>query len=274
MLRQILGVGGWTLISRVTGLIRDIVIAAVLGSGLMYEAFAYAFRLPNHFRAISGKARSTRPMCRATPRRKPKAEPRRPIGLPTASSRCFSAPRRSSSSWRSSSCRARRSHCAGPLLAPEEFELVVALTRITFPSSSPDHARDPAHGDAERLASVRRRHGGTHPSQRLARVLRRPVIPVPERRACGGLRRHLVGGAAARRARWWRRNGRTRSRCRADRFSTNASRASSAGSAPRPSAPPASRSRSSSTPDCRPSSGRARWRRSTTPSASTSCRSA
>ncbi len=55
MLRQILGVGGWTLVSRVTGLIRDIVIAAVLGSGMMYEAFAYAFRLPNHFRAIFGE---------------------------------------------------------------------------------------------------------------------------------------------------------------------------------------------------------------------------
>src|SRR4029077_2835719 len=45
MLNQILGVGGWTLVSRVTGLIRDIVIAAVIGSGVMYEAFAYAFRL-------------------------------------------------------------------------------------------------------------------------------------------------------------------------------------------------------------------------------------
>ena len=55
MLKQILGVGGWTLVSRVTGLVRDIVIAAVLGSGVMYEAFAYAFRLPNHFRAIFGE---------------------------------------------------------------------------------------------------------------------------------------------------------------------------------------------------------------------------
>ena len=55
MLKQILGVGGWTLISRVTGLLRDILVAAVLGSGLMYEAFAYAFRLPNHFRAIFGE---------------------------------------------------------------------------------------------------------------------------------------------------------------------------------------------------------------------------
>jgi len=55
MLKQILGVGGWTVVSRVTGLMRDIVIAAVLGSGVMYEAFAYAFRLPNHFRAIFGE---------------------------------------------------------------------------------------------------------------------------------------------------------------------------------------------------------------------------
>ncbi|MBV9569122.1 MAG: murein biosynthesis integral membrane protein MurJ [Hyphomicrobiales bacterium] len=55
MLKQIIGVGGWTLVSRVTGLVRDIVIAAVLGSGVIYEAFAYAFRLPNHFRAIFGE---------------------------------------------------------------------------------------------------------------------------------------------------------------------------------------------------------------------------
>jgi putative peptidoglycan lipid II flippase len=55
MLKHILGVGGWTLISRVTGLIRDVVLSAVLGSGLMNEAFAYAFRLPNHFRAIFGE---------------------------------------------------------------------------------------------------------------------------------------------------------------------------------------------------------------------------
>ncbi|MFI4996609.1 MAG: lipid II flippase MurJ, partial [Hyphomicrobiales bacterium] len=55
MLKHILGVGGWTLVSRVTGLIRDIVLSAVLGSGVMNEAFAYAFRLPNHFRAIFGE---------------------------------------------------------------------------------------------------------------------------------------------------------------------------------------------------------------------------
>jgi putative peptidoglycan lipid II flippase len=55
MLKQILGVGGWTFVSRITGLVRDIVLSAVLGSGIMNEAFAYAFRLPNHFRAIFGE---------------------------------------------------------------------------------------------------------------------------------------------------------------------------------------------------------------------------
>jgi putative peptidoglycan lipid II flippase len=55
MLKSIIGVGGWTLVSRVTGLIRDIVLSAVLGSGVMNEAFAYAFRLPNHFRGILGE---------------------------------------------------------------------------------------------------------------------------------------------------------------------------------------------------------------------------
>jgi len=55
MLRHIIGVGSWTLVSRLTGLVRDIMISAVLGSGVMGEAFAYAFRLPNQFRAIFGE---------------------------------------------------------------------------------------------------------------------------------------------------------------------------------------------------------------------------
>src|SRR5262252_10100677 len=52
MIRNIFTVGGWTLISRVTGFVRDIVMAAVLGAGPIADAFLVAFRLPNHFRAI------------------------------------------------------------------------------------------------------------------------------------------------------------------------------------------------------------------------------
>ncbi|MGH6683627.1 MAG: lipid II flippase MurJ, partial [Pseudolabrys sp.] len=52
MIKRILTVGGLTLLSRLTGFARDIVLAAVLGAGPLADAFFVAFRLPNHFRAI------------------------------------------------------------------------------------------------------------------------------------------------------------------------------------------------------------------------------
>jgi putative peptidoglycan lipid II flippase len=52
MIKRILTVGGFTLLSRVTGFARDIIMAAVLGAGPIADAFLVAFRLPNHFRAI------------------------------------------------------------------------------------------------------------------------------------------------------------------------------------------------------------------------------
>lgn len=55
MIKKILSVGGWTLVSRITGFLRDIVMAAILGTGPIADAFVVAFRLPNHFRAIFGE---------------------------------------------------------------------------------------------------------------------------------------------------------------------------------------------------------------------------
>ncbi len=52
MIRRIATVGGLTLVSRLTGFVRDVVMAAVLGAGPIADAFFVAFRLPNHFRAI------------------------------------------------------------------------------------------------------------------------------------------------------------------------------------------------------------------------------
>src|ERR1700751_1176716 len=52
MLNKILPVGGYTLLSRVTGFMRDIMLAAILGAGPAADAFFVAFRLPNHFRAL------------------------------------------------------------------------------------------------------------------------------------------------------------------------------------------------------------------------------
>src|SRR5882757_1202292 len=52
MLGRIFTVGGYTLLSRLTGFARDIMLAAILGAGPMADAFFAALRLPNHFRAI------------------------------------------------------------------------------------------------------------------------------------------------------------------------------------------------------------------------------
>lgn len=52
MIGRILTVSGFTLVSRVSGFIRDIVLAAVLGAGPVADVFFVALRIPNHFRAI------------------------------------------------------------------------------------------------------------------------------------------------------------------------------------------------------------------------------
>ncbi|MFT6168418.1 MAG: putative peptidoglycan lipid II flippase [Celeribacter sp.] len=50
LMRGFLTVGGWTLMSRVLGFVRDALIAAYLGAGPAAEAFVVAFSLPNMFR--------------------------------------------------------------------------------------------------------------------------------------------------------------------------------------------------------------------------------
>src|SRR5476649_851385 len=50
--RAIATVGGFTLLSRVVGFIRDIVLSAVLGSGAIADAFFIAFKFPNFFRRL------------------------------------------------------------------------------------------------------------------------------------------------------------------------------------------------------------------------------
>ncbi len=52
MIGRIFTVGGFTLLSRITGFARDVMLAAVLGAGPIADAFFVALRLPNHFRAI------------------------------------------------------------------------------------------------------------------------------------------------------------------------------------------------------------------------------
>lgn len=50
MLRSIVTLGGWTLVSRGAGLVRELMMAAYLGAGPVADAFNVAFSLPNMFR--------------------------------------------------------------------------------------------------------------------------------------------------------------------------------------------------------------------------------
>ncbi|WP_439104507.1 murein biosynthesis integral membrane protein MurJ [Celeribacter marinus] len=50
LIKGFVTVGGWTLMSRIMGFVRDALIAAFLGAGPAAEAFVVAFSLPNMFR--------------------------------------------------------------------------------------------------------------------------------------------------------------------------------------------------------------------------------
>lgn len=52
LIRAAATVGGFTMISRLTGFARDILIAALLGAGPVGDAFFVAFKLPNFFRRL------------------------------------------------------------------------------------------------------------------------------------------------------------------------------------------------------------------------------
>jgi len=55
MFRNVLTVGAWTMASRILGFARDMLIAAMLGTGPIADAFFVALRLPNLFRRLFGE---------------------------------------------------------------------------------------------------------------------------------------------------------------------------------------------------------------------------
>jgi putative peptidoglycan lipid II flippase len=52
LLRPIATIGGYTLVSRVLGFLRDVLVAAYLGAGPVADAFFVAFKFPNFFRRL------------------------------------------------------------------------------------------------------------------------------------------------------------------------------------------------------------------------------
>lgn len=52
LMRSIATVGGFTMLSRILGFVRDILVAAILGAGPVADAFFIAFKFPNVFRRL------------------------------------------------------------------------------------------------------------------------------------------------------------------------------------------------------------------------------
>jgi len=134
MFRKILSVGGFTLLSRLSGFARDIVLAAALGAGAMMDAFSVALRLPNHFRTIFGEGAVNQAYIPAYTRVRQQAGP---AAAALFANRVFTL---------NLAVQLVLLAFALPfmpeivrLLAPgfandqQRFDLAVALTRITFP---------------------------------------------------------------------------------------------------------------------------------------------
>ena len=51
-IKSIATFGGFTMISRITGFLRDMLIANFLGAGNISDAFLVSFKLPNLFRSL------------------------------------------------------------------------------------------------------------------------------------------------------------------------------------------------------------------------------
>jgi putative peptidoglycan lipid II flippase len=134
MLKNILSVGGWTLLSRVTGFFRDVVMAAVMGAGPIADAFVVALRLPNHFRAIFGEGAFNAAFVPTY------ARVHETTGLPPArvfADRIFTLSLAVQIVLLASALTATpwvvRALAPGFSDDPAKFELTVTLTRITFP---------------------------------------------------------------------------------------------------------------------------------------------
>ena len=106
MIERILTVGGYTLLSRLTGFFRDIMLAAILGAGPVADAFFVAFRLPNHFRAIFAEGAFNAAFIPAYARIRTQGGADAAGCSATASSRCCS--RRRWCCWRLRSSSRRR----------------------------------------------------------------------------------------------------------------------------------------------------------------------
>ena len=135
MLGRIFTVGGYTLLSRLTGFARDIMLAAILGAGPVADAFFVALRLPNHFRAIFAEGAFNAAFVPAYAHvHGERGEASARLFADRIFTLLFAVATGPAGRWRGCSCRRRcaSSRRASPTM-PSSGELAIELTRITFP---------------------------------------------------------------------------------------------------------------------------------------------
>ncbi|MEQ8667205.1 MAG: murein biosynthesis integral membrane protein MurJ [Rhodospirillales bacterium] len=134
LLRAITTVGGFTMLSRVFGFIRDMLIAAFMGAGPVADAFFVAFKLPNLFRRLFAEGAfaaafvpifAGRLESDGAERAKLVAE--QALSVLVVSAVLVTAVFEVAMPW------VMRAVVPGFLDDPETFDLTVTLTRITFP---------------------------------------------------------------------------------------------------------------------------------------------
>ena len=266
MIDRILTVGGITLLSRVTGFLRDIMLAAVLGAGPVADAFFVALRLPNHFRAIFAEGAFNAAFIPAYARVRVASGERRGAGVRRPHFHAAAA------SQVVLLGVALVVHAVGDRPAGAGILQGAGQVRAGGRSDA-DHvslsaAGQPRHAvrrHPQRAGPFRRRRRGAHPAQSVDDDDARAGGVFPDRRTRRGLGRAarrlsgILAGRRRRRAQW--------ACCRGSpgRGSTQRCCCSSNGSARRPSARPAPRSRCSPTPSSQASSPPARCRRSIMP---------
>ncbi len=134
LLRSIATVGGFTMASRILGFARDAVIAAVLGAGFVADAFFVAFKLPNLFRRLFAEGAFNAafvPIYAAELEKDGRAQARAfaeaALAVLLWALLAFVAVAEIAMPW------LMRAFAPGFLDQPAKFDLVVHLSRITFP---------------------------------------------------------------------------------------------------------------------------------------------
>jgi putative peptidoglycan lipid II flippase len=134
LFRAFFTVGSYTMMSRVLGFVRDILIAATLGAGMVADAFFVAFKLPNFFRRLFAEGAFNAgfvPLFTEQLERNGKAAGRQfaeeILSVLLVSLFVFVTLFQIFMPW------AMIGLAPGFRATPEKFDLAVALTRITFP---------------------------------------------------------------------------------------------------------------------------------------------